>query len=453
MSYIEKLMKEFASLTYAIKTYGCQMNVNDSMRIKAVMQECGFHLVESVYDANIAIVNTCCVRENAENKVHGLVGNVKNQKESGLNKALIVLGCMTQQDGYAEEFMKMHSQVDACLGTSDSAKLPEKLYKILKSKQKSRDLSDPTKAIDENLKSSRLYRLSEFVTIMTGCNNFCTYCIVPYVRGRERSRKPDDIIAEIKDLLSHGTKEITLLGQNVNSYGVGLDEKLDFSDLINKITEETEVKRIRYMTSHPKDLSPKLIDTIANNPVVCKHIHLPIQSGSTKVLKDMNRGYTKEKYLKLVEDLKKVVPQVLITTDIIVGFPTETDEDFQDTLDVVKTVEYSSAFMFKYSMRTGTQAAVMDSQVDEKTKSKRHQELLQLQELYTKKIAKKFIDVTVEVLVEDDDSSSRNVIGKTSQSLAVALEHEEKIELGEIIKVKINQIKAHTLIGNIQKES
>lgn len=453
MSYIEKLMKDYSSLTYAIKTYGCQMNVNDSMKIKAVMQECGFHMVESVYDANIAILNTCCVRENAENKVHGLVGNIKKLKREGLNKALIVLGCMMQQDGYAEEFMKMHPQVDACLGTSDSAKLPETLYKILNNHSKSRNLTDATKVIDETSKSLRQYRVSEFVTIMTGCNNFCTYCIVPYVRGRERSRRPEDIITEINDLLSHGTKEIVLLGQNVNSYGVGLDEVIDFSDLIDRITHETEVKRIRYMTSHPKDLSPKLIDTIANNSVVCKHIHLPMQAGSTSILNEMNRQYSKEKYLKLVNELKTAVPDILITTDIIVGFPGETDDDFNDTLDVVKSVEYGSAFMFKYSKRTGTQAAEMANQVDEKVKSDRLQELLKLQEQYTKKTASKYIDKVVEVLVENKDSAQRNVIGKSSQNLPVALEAEETVELGSIIKVKINQIKSHTLIGNIQKES
>ena len=331
MDYTKKLIDEFSQLTYAVKTYGCQMNVNDSMKIMAVMQECGFHYVESVYDCNIAIINTCCVRENAENKVHGLVGNIKKLKHSGLNKALIVMGCMTQQDGYAEEFMEQYPQVDAALGTSDSTKLPETIYKILKNHQKSANLTNATKNIDESAVSLRQYRPSEFVTIMTGCNNFCTYCIVPYVRGRERSRKPDDILSEINDLLNHGTKEIVLLGQNVNSYGKGWEEDIDFSDLIWRITEETDVKRLRYMTSHPKDLSPKLIETIARNPVVSKHIHLPVQSGSTKILKDMNRGYTKERYLKLCEDLKQAVPDVLITTDIIVGFPGETEEDFNDT--------------------------------------------------------------------------------------------------------------------------
>ena len=453
MNYIEKLIKEYNGLTYSIKTYGCQMNVNDSMKIKAVMQECGFHFVESVYDSNIAIVNTCCVRENAENKVHGLVGNVKKLKQQGLNKVLIVLGCMTQQEGYADEFMSQYSQVDATLGTSDSAKLPSVIYNILKNKQKSANLTDATKAIDESSISMRQYRTSEFVTIMTGCNNFCTYCIVPYVRGRERSRKPEDIINEIKDLLNQGTKEIVLLGQNVNSYGVGLDEDCDFSDLIWRITKETDVKRIRYMTSHPKDLSPKLIDTIANNPIVSKHVHLPMQAGSTRILDEMNRRYTKDKYLKLVDDLKKAVPDILITTDIIVGFPGETDEDFQDTLDVVRKVEYGSAFMFKYSRRTGTEAAIMGKQVDEKIKSERLQELLKLQEQYTKKTASAFLDKIVSVLVENDNAENRNIIGKTSQNLPVALETNEKIELGSIINVKVNQIKLHTLIGNIQIES
>ena len=452
MNYVEKLIEEYSSLTYSIKTYGCQMNVNDSMKIQAVMQECGFHYVDSVYSSNIAILNTCCVRENAENKVHGLVGNIKKLKSEGINRALIVMGCMMQQDGYAEEFMAMHSQVDAALGTSDSTKLPEVLYNILKEQKKIKALDNATKEIDEESISLRQYRVSEFVTIMTGCDNFCTYCIVPYVRGRERSRKPDDIIAEINDLLSHGTKEIVLLGQNVNSYGAGLGEDIDFSDLIWKITNETDVKRIRYMTSHPKDLSPKLIDTIARNPVVCKHIHLPMQAGSSAILKKMNRRYDKEKYLQLVADLKNAVPDILLSTDIIVGFPGETEEDFRDTLDVVEQVEYSSAFMFKYSIRSGTKAADMENQVDEKIKSKRLQELISMQEIYTKKTAERFIGKVVEVLVESDDTQGRNAIGKTSQNLPVALQNDEKIELGAIINVEIREIKSHTLIGTIYRK-
>ncbi|MEX1376920.1 MAG: tRNA (N6-isopentenyl adenosine(37)-C2)-methylthiotransferase MiaB [Eubacteriales bacterium] len=452
MNYIEKLIEEFSSLTYSIKTYGCQMNVNDSMKIQAVMQECGFHYVESVKNSNITILNTCCVRENAENKVHGLVGNIKKLKRDGINRALIVMGCMTQQEGYADEFMSMYPQVDATLGTSDSAKLPEVLYNILKNNKKVNNLTDATKEIDEESIALRNYRVSEFVTIMTGCNNFCTYCIVPYVRGRERSRKPEDIIAEINDLLSHGTKEIVLLGQNVNSYGVGLDEEIDFSDLIWKITKETDVKRIRYMTSHPKDLSPKLIETIANNPVVCKHIHLPVQAGSSKILKRMNRRYDKEQYLDLVDRLKKAVPDILLTTDIIVGFPGETDDDFNDTLDIVKKVEFGSAFMFKYSIRTGTKAADMKDQVDEETKSQRLQELLKQQEEYTKKTAEKYIGKIVSVLVESDDTHGRNAIGKTSQNLPVALQAQNEVKLGEIIDVEVKEIKSHTLIGTIYRK-
>ncbi len=451
MSYIEKLIGEYDNLTYAVKTYGCQMNVNDSMKIKAVMNECGFHYVESVYESNIAIINTCCVRENAENKVHGLVGNIKKLKQSGLNKALIVMGCMTQQEGYAAEFMSQYPQVDAVLGTSDSTKLPETIYKILSQHKKTSDLSDATKQIDETSKPLRQYRPSEFVTIMTGCNNFCTYCIVPYVRGRERSRKPEDIITEINDLLLHGTKEIVLLGQNVNSYGIGLDEQIDFADLIKRISEETDIKRIRYMTSHPKDLSPKLIKTIAENPLVCKHIHLPMQSGSTKILNEMNRRYTKEDYLNLCDDLKKAVPEILITTDIIVGFPGETEDDFNDTLDVVNKVEYGSAFMFKYSIRSGTKAADMQNQVDENIKSQRLQELILLQEKYTKKTAQKYVGQTVEVLVESQNTEHRNAIGKTSQNLPVALQTPEKVELGSLVYVKIDEIKAHTLIGKLQE--
>ena len=286
---------------------------------------------------------------------------------------------------------------------------------------------------------------------MTGCNNFCTYCIVPYVRGRERSRNPENIIAEINDLTLHGTREIVLLGQNVNSYGTGLNENIDFSDLIKRISDETDVKRIRYMTSHPKDLSPKLIETIAENPLVCKHIHLPVQSGSTKILKEMNRRYTKEGYLKLCDSLKAAIPDILITTDIIVGFPGETEIDFNDTLDVVRSVEYSSAFMFKYSIRTGTKAAGMQAQVDEEIKSKRLQELLLLQENYTKKAAQKYIGETVEVLIESINTEGRNAIGKTSQNLPVALETPRILQMGSIVKVKINEIKAHTLIGNLQE--
>lgn len=450
INYKEKLSSEYGNLTYSVKTFGCQMNINDSMKIKTIMKECGFDQVDDIEACDIAIVNTCCVRENAENKVHGLVGNIKRLKSEGKNKILVVMGCMMQQVGYAAEFMDTNPQVDIALGTSDSQNLPEPIYNALKSKRKLHGLSDPTKPINESIASLRKPRASEFVTIMTGCNNFCTYCVVPYVRGRERSRTPNSIIDEINELSTHGTKEIVLLGQNVNSYGIGLDDECDFSDLIWEITKNTDMKRIRYMTSHPKDLSSKLIETMATNPMVCKHVHLPMQSGSTKVLKEMNRKYTREYYYKLTEDIKKAIPDVSLTTDIIVGFPGESDSDFLDTLDMVKSVEFASAFMFKYSKRTGTEASQMPNQVDEKIKSFRHLKLLNVQDIITKKIAKSFIGKTESVYIESADTSNGQVIGKTSQNISVHIENVDNLIVGSIVNVKINRIRKHTLIGEIE---
>lgn len=447
--YIKKLNQNYSNLTYAIKTFGCQMNINDSMKIHTLLMQCGLSNVDDIYDSDILIVNTCCVRENAENKVLGLVGNIKKLKETRKDIVLIVLGCMMQQEGYAASFMKKNPQVDVVLGTSDFGKLPEYILNAKTSNKSLNGLGDSTKPIDESIVPMRKNRISELVTIMRGCNNFCTYCAVPYVRGRERSRKPKNIITEINELALNGTKEVVLLGQNVNSYGKVLDINCDFSDLINQISKETDLQRIRFMTSHPKDLSQKLIDTIASNPIVCNHIHLPIQSGSNATLKAMNRKYTREYYIELCQRIRKAIPEILITTDIIVGFPGESDADFLDTLDLIKRVEFASAFMFKYSKRSGTPANEMANQIDEKTKSNRLQQLLTAQEAISNKISQTFVGKKVEVLIESTTSKVDNIIGRNSQNLPIYIENFKDQSIGSIIEIEIVKTKNHTLIGKL----
>lgn len=445
--FIPLVRELYAGKTFAIKTYGCQMNVNDSMKIESVLKACGMEMVDDIHDADLSLMNTCCVRENAENKVLGLIGSMKTDKAHNSDKIVIVLGCMTQQNGYGQELMDKYRQVDIVLGTSDADQLPEKLYDCILNHNRIYGVTESTKPIDESLESARKGRVSEFVTIMTGCNNFCSYCIVPYVRGRERSRQPQDIVDEIQQLLACGTKEIVLLGQNVNSYGVGLDVACDFADLLNIISEQTEVERIRFMTSHPKDLSKKLIHTMASNDKVCAHIHLPMQAGSTEILSKMNRKYTQDDYRHLVQSLRQHIPHIEITTDIIVGFPGETEQDFQQTLQMVEECQFASAFMFNYSKRSGTPASSMDDQVDPQVRSERLQRLIQKQEANSKKIYSKYVDQELSVLIESSSTkNSAHYTGKSSQNITVNVEG-ESIQIGDMIHVQITRAKKHTLFG------
>ena len=370
--YIEKL-KELVQkkekekgrkLTYNVKTFGCQMNARDSEKLVGILEEIGYVEKEEEH-ADFVIYNTCTVRENANNKVYGRLGYLGTCKKKNPDMFIGLCGCMMQEPEVVERIRKNYKFVNLVFGTHNIYKFAELLYTSLTSDSMIIDIWKDTDKIVENLPIKRKFSFKSGVNIMFGCNNFCSYCIVPYVRGRERSREPREIIREIEKLVEDGVCEVMLLGQNVNSYGKNLDNPMSFADLLREVNKIEGLKRIRFMTSHPKDLSPDLILAMKECDKVCKHMHLPLQSGSSRILKIMNRHYDKEQYLSIVKQLKEQIPNIAITTDIIVGFPGETEEDFLETMDVVKTVQYDSAFTFIYSKRTGTPAATMEGQIPE----------------------------------------------------------------------------------------
>ena len=362
-------------LTMSIQTLGCQMNAKDSEKMTAILEYIGYKEVEEPV-ADFVLYNTCTVRENANLKIYGRLGYLKNHKKKNPSMRIALCGCMMQEADEVERIRKSYSFVDLVFGTHNIYKLAELLYTQVQSARPVMDVWKEAKEIVEDLPGKRKYPFKTGVNIMYGCNNFCSYCIVPYVRGRERSREPEDIISEIKGLVADGVVEVMLLGQNVNSYGKTLENPVTFANLLRQVNEIEGLKRIRFMTSHPKDLSDELIEAMAECDKVCTHLHLPLQSGSTKILKKMNRKYTKESYLSLVERIREKNPKLSLTTDIIVGFPGETEEDFEDTLDVVRKVRYDSAYTFIYSKRTGTPAAAMENQVPEEVVKERFDRLL-----------------------------------------------------------------------------
>ena len=336
-------------LKYYIETWGCQMNEEDSEKLSGMLKRIGYTRTENKEEAGIILFNTCCVRENAENKVFGNLGALKKLKKKNPDLIIGICGCMMQQEGMADRILKEFPYVNIIFGTHNAYKFPEYLNRVRTEGVQIKEIFNKETEIVEGLPIDRESSVKAFVTIMYGCNNFCTYCIVPYVRGRERSRKPEDIEKEIKDLVNEGYKEITLLGQNVNSYGKGLEEDINFAGLLRRINNIEGLERLRFMTSHPKDLTDEVIMAIKECDKLCEQIHLPVQSGSDKILKEMNRHYNKQYYLDMVKKIKSNIPNVSITTDIIIGFPGETEEDFLDTLDLVNEVEYDSAFTFIYS--------------------------------------------------------------------------------------------------------
>ena len=354
--------------TYHIVTYGCQMNEEDSEKMSGMLKSMGYEKTENRDEASIIIFNTCCVRENAENRVYGNLGELKKVKKKNPNLVIGICGCMMQQEGMADKILKTFPYVDIIFGTHNAYKFPEYLNRVKTEGVQVKEILDKETKIVEGIPIDRESSIKAFVTIMYGCNNFCTYCVVPYVRGRERSRKSEDILNEIKDLVSKGYKEVTLLGQNVNSYGKGLEEDINFAKLLRKVNEIEGLERIRFMSSHPKDLTEEVIMAVKECDKVCEQIHLPVQSGSDTILKVMNRHYTKEKYLSLINKIKEEIPECSITTDIIVGFPGESEEDIQDTIDLVKEVKYDSAFTFIYSRRNHTPADKMENQIPEDIK-------------------------------------------------------------------------------------
>ena len=430
-----------------VHSYGCQQNVNDGERIKGVLMDIGYGLCDKPEDADLILFNTCAVREHAEQRVFGNVGALKGLKEKKHDLIIGLCGCMANQKHVVEKLRKSYPYVDLVFGVDGIDTLPQLIAQKLQKHK--RVLMEPAQrpVIVENIPIRRESEFRAWLPIMYGCDNFCTYCIVPYVRGREKSRKPGDILAEFRGLVEAGYKEITLLGQNVNSYGKGLEEKVDFSDLLNLLCTVPGDYHIRFMTSHPKDLSDELIDVMAHSKHILPQFHLPVQHGNDEILRRMNRHYNRAQYLDRVRKLREAIPAIGLTTDIIVGFPGETEEQFQDTLSLVREVGYDSAFTFIYSPRTGTGAAKMPNQVPEDVSSRRIQELLKVQEECQKKAMARFIGTEEEVLVEGlSRRSDTDVSGHGLHGLSVTFPGTES-DVGEIVRVKIVGAKNNTLTG------
>ena len=391
---------------YFIITYGCQMNEHDSEKLAGMLEAIDYHKAEEVEEADIILINTCTIRENAELRVFGKVGELKRLKENNPDLIIGVGGCMMQSEKAVRHLYEKHPQVDLIFGTHNIHHVPDLIKRIEKERSRIVEVWDEEEGLIPDLPSVRESDFKAWVSIIQGCNNFCTYCVVPYVRGRERSRPFKDIINEVEKLVAEGVKEITLLGQNVNSYGKDFKENIDFADLLQELDKIPALYRLRYMTSHPRDFSFKLIQVIKDTKAVCEHFHLPIQSGSNRILKKMNRGYSREKYLELVNKIRQEVPEAAITTDIIVGFPGETEEDFQETIDLVKEVRFDSAFTFIYSPRTGTPASKMEEQIPEDIKKERLSRLMALQNQISLEKNQAELGKVVEVLIEGESKNN-----------------------------------------------
>ena len=433
---------------YYIESYGCQMNDHDAEKLSGMLQKCGFSPAPSKEEATLLLFNTCCVREHAEKRVFGNIGALKKRKEDEPGLLIGVCGCMMQQREVAERLFKRFPFVDLVFGTHELHHFPLLLSRTLAG-ERVFSVRESDGEIAEGLPVVRGGSFSTFVTIMYGCNNFCSYCIVPYVRGRERSRAPENIVAEVRSLAERGFREITLLGQNVNSYAYA-DDGVDFPELLRRVSTVEGIERIRFMTSHPKDLSPRLIEAMATLPKVCNHIHLPVQSGSNRILSEMNRRYTREKYLGLVEDIRAAVEGVELTTDIIVGFPGETEEDFEETLALVRQVGFSAAYTFMYSPRLGTRAAEMENQVPEEVKKDR---LLRLNACSAEQLKvgnRKYIGQDGTVLVEGCDRREKAPMayGKLTNFKMVYFPGDAGL-IGSMRHVRITGIQNNSLIGEL----
>lgn len=447
------------SLTYCVTTFGCQMNAHDSDKLKGILESIGYIEVEDE-SADFVIYNTCTVRENANQKLYGHLGLLKNYKKTKNPNMIIALcGCMMQEEHVVSTIKAKYPFVNIVFGTHNIYKLAELIYRHLSGEKRVFEILDKTNITVEDLPQKRKFSFKSGVNIMYGCNNFCSYCIVPYVRGRERSRKPEDILKEIEALAQKGVKEIMLLGQNVNSYGKIYDysdgkivpmpkeDSITFPALLNKICQIEGIERIRFMTSHPKDLSDELISVMASQPKICKHLHLPVQSGSTEILAKMNRRYTKEGYLALVEKIRKAMPDISLTTDIIVGFPGESEEDFLDTLDIVSKVKYDQAFTFIYSKRTGTPAAIEENQVSPEVVKDRFSRLLDLVNNISNERISRYEGAIKDVLVEEVNHQDNTLLtGRTEENITVHFQGEKNL-IGEIIKIKLIECRGFYYIG------
>ncbi len=455
--YIETIKQYNQDLTielgkpmrYNIETFGCQMNENDSERLAGMLSDMGYSECANRSDSDFIIFNTCCVRENAEQKVYGHLGALKKLKEINPNLIIAICGCMMQQPEVVAHIKKVYRHVDIIFGTHNLYKLPELLNTSITTKKTIIDVWDSTGSIAENMPIIRKEKLKAWVTVMYGCNNFCSYCIVPYVRGRERSRSIEEVKKEVEILAKDGCKEITLLGQNVNSYGKDLEGDFTFANLLRELNKIDGIERIRFMTSHPKDLSEDLINAIRDCDKVSEHLHLPVQAGSSKILEDMNRKYSKEQYLNLIAKVKEQIPDIGLTTDIIVGFPGETEEDFAETLDVVAKAKYDMAYTFLYSKRTGTPAAKNPNQIPEEVMKNRFDRLLELQNSISLEINNGLLGKEVEVLVEGLSKNSKTTYtGRTRQNKIVNFKGSPDL-VGRLVKVKIDTIQTWSLKGKL----
>lgn len=448
----QKKQEKGRALCACVTTFGCQMNARDSEKILGILRMIGYEETSSE-EADLVLYNTCTVRENANLKVYGHLGQLKKYKNKNPEMLTLLCGCMMQEPEVIKKLKKSYRNVDIIFGTHNIFKFAELLSMKVLDQPESRkmiiDIWQDTTEIVEELPNERKYSFKGGVNVMFGCNNFCSYCIVPYVRGRERSRKPEDIIAEIESMVADGVVEIMLLGQNVNSYGRNLENPVSFAELLRMVEKIEGLKRIRFMTSHPKDLSDELIEVMKNSSKICRQLHLPLQSGSSRLLEKMNRHYDKEGYLALVENIRKAVPDIALTTDIIVGFPGETEEDFADTMDVVEQVEYDSAFTFIYSKRTGTPAAAMEEQVPEEVVKDRFNRLLsRVQEISAKKTALDEGKVQ-EVLVEEVDRQDTSLVtGRTDKNYLVHFPGDASL-IGKLVPVKLCESKGFYYLGEM----
>ena len=451
--FIQKVLEKNTgkNLKYIILTMGCQLNENDSEKLAGMLTNMGYTETDNLKDADLVLFNTCCVRENAEERLFGKLGEIKKLKETK-DVILGVGGCMMQEPIMLEKIKRSYHFVDLVFGTHTLQNLPENLYKVLNTRKKVKDVIDIDGEVYEGLPIKRNSDYKASVTIMYGCNNFCTYCIVPYVRGRERSREPEKILEEVQSLAKENYKEITLLGQNVNSYK-GNDKIKNFAELLNEVCKIDGIEKVNFISPHPKDFTDDVIDAIAKNEKVTRIIHLPLQAGNTKVLKEMNRKYTKEQYLELAEKIMTRVPGAVLSTDIIVGFPGETDEEFEDTLDVVRKVNFEQIFMFIYSKREGTIAAAREDQVPEENKHIRFDKLKELYESRVDENNEKYIGTVQKILIEGKSKNNDNTFeGRTSTNKVVIFMPDEESKIGDIVKVKITEARKWYLKGEIESK-
>ena len=446
--YVEKLAKELGRRpTCCVTTFGCQMNARDSEKLSGILEKVGYELTDDE-DADFVIYNTCTVRDNANQRVYGRLGHLNSLKKKNPHKKIALCGCMMQEPSVIEKIKKSYRFVDLIFGTHNIYKFAELLTAMFESDSMIIDIWQDTDQIVEDLPVERKYPFKSGINIMFGCNNFCSYCIVPYVRGRERSRNPKDIINEIEALVADGVVEIMLLGQNVNSYGKNLEEPMTFAQLLREVEKIEGLERIRFMTSHPKDLSDELIQVMKESKKICRHLHLPLQSGSTRILEKMNRRYTKEQYLALAEKIRREIPDIAITTDLIVGFPGETPEDVDETIDVVKRVQYDNAFTFIYSKRTGTPAAAME-QVPEETVKEGFDRLLKVVQDTARERVELLQGQTLEALVEGVNEQDDSLLtGRLSNNTIVHFKGEKEL-IGKIIPVYLKECHGFYYLGEL----